>query len=326
MASVIELGPGARHRFYDAAARWDEWPGDHRIVIDAAVQALVDDLDTPSLRTLAGLTPDLSRGEIADVVAATLDELGLPQPGLDDSPPRDHSSETYDRLPTDTIRFAITSNNSEWSYDYELRVFINEVEMTSKGAGMGMSPFDVIVPSRLHAEPTAKQVPIARCECGEYGCGSTDALIRREGDVVHWDWLIEKPASSGATFKADQYDAEVERVVNDRSWERPEDTAARLIILGIDRDRLAESNLRFSWAARASNNRDAFQICLKADGDFYAFVRFPFTGRTPGSVAADVLQTLGTSPQTWTAMYMSSRLDARGRPSMAGPGWRRRQP
>lgn len=323
---MIELRPGPRHRFYDAVARWVEWPGDHRIVIDAAVQALVDDLDTPSLRTLAGLTPDLPRAEIADVVTDTLAELGLPQPGSEGAPPRDYSSETFGRLPTDTIRFAITPNSSEWSHDYELQVFINEVEMTSKGAGMGMSPFDVILPNRLHAEPTARQVPIARCECGEYGCGSTDVLIRREGEVVHWDWLIEKPASGGATFDAEQYETEVDRLVNDRTWERPQDTAARAVIEGVDHDRLAESNLRFLWAARTSKSPDVFRACLKADDDFYAYVGFPFAGRTPESVAEDLLQALGTAPETWTATYVSSRLDVRGRPSMAGPGWRRGRP
>lgn len=61
---VLAQDPSPRSRFYDAAARWGEGEG-HEVIIDAATQALVDDLDSPALRTLAGLTADLRRDEIA---------------------------------------------------------------------------------------------------------------------------------------------------------------------------------------------------------------------------------------------------------------------
>lgn len=319
---VIELGPGPRHRFYDSVARWHDYSSDHNIVINAAVQALVDDLDTPALRHLAGLSADLPRPEIESVVIDTLDELDLPHPDAAGAPSRDHSSETYGRLPTDTIRFEITRNASEWSHDYELLVFVNDVEMTSKGAGMGMDPF-VIVRHGLHAETTGRQIPIARCECGTYGCGSTDVLIRREGDVVHWDWLIEKPATSGATFSADQYDAEVSRITADHTWERPEDTATRLVYNGLDRDHLTAHRLRFSWAARDYSDHSRFQVSLMADeGNFQVFLRFPFTSRTPQSVSTEVITTLASTPSTWTAFFTPVRPGSVGRPSMAGSRWK----
>jgi hypothetical protein len=50
----------------------------------------------------------------------------------------------------------------------------------------------VFVPlNRLVADSVANRVPIARCTCGVYGCGSTDVNIVRDDDMVHWDWLLE---------------------------------------------------------------------------------------------------------------------------------------
>lgn len=319
---MIELGPGPRQRFYDAVLRWHEWSGEHDILIDAATQALVDDLDSPALRELAGLTPDLRRDEIEQVLIDALDELGMPHPDDERARQRDYSSETYNRLPTDTIRLAVVPVEESIG-GFEVQVFINEVEMTSKGAGMGMEPWDVLVPvNRLRAEETPHQVPIARCECGTYGCGSTDVRIQRQGDAVHWDWLIEKPVSSGATFIAEQYDAEVERISADRSWERPEDTTTRLVLEQADYDWLATHNLRLSWAARDFYNRHLFQVSFMADDStFQVFVRFPFADVAPEIVATNILRTLSADPSTWRATYMRTQRDVGGEPSMAGDGW-----
>ncbi|MER6974770.1 hypothetical protein ABT304_27180 [Nocardioides sp. NPDC000445] len=308
---------------YDAAARWGEGQ-EHQVIIDAATQALVDDLDSPALRTLAGLTADLRRDEIESVLADALDELGLPVPGQPGSPTRDRSSEVYDRLPTDVIRFAVSPASRDLTDGFELQVFVNEVEMTSRGAGMGMDPFDVIVPvNKLHAETTPRQVPIARCECGTYGCGSTDVLIRRDGDVVHWDWLLETPASSGASFVAEQYDAEVERLVADRSWERPADTATRLILQQVDHARLAEHRLQFSWAARHFREPDQFLVSLMADNTaFQVFLTFPFINRSPEEVAAAVVETLSSPPTKWRASYKPTMREHQERPSMSSRRWR----
>lgn len=320
---MLALGPSPRSRFYDAAARWDEGE-EHKVIIDAATQALVDDLDSPALRTLAGLTADLRRDEIEAVLVDALDELDLPRPGQADSPARDHSSEVYDRLPTDVIRFAISPAPKDLTDGFELQVFVNEVEMTSRGAGMGMDPFDLIVPvNKLRAETTPRQVPIARCECGTYGCGSTDVLIRRDGDVVHWDWLLEKPALSGASFVAEQYDAEVERLLADRSWERPADTATRLILQQVDHDWLAEHHLRFSWAARHFRESDQFLVSLMADDNaFQVFLTFPFVNRSPEDVTVTVLETLSSPPSKWRASYKPTMREQRGRPSMGSRRWR----
>jgi hypothetical protein len=208
---------------------------------------------------------------------------------------------------------------------YQLLVFVDEVEMTSKGAGMGMDPFDVLVPdNQLIATEDARRVPIARCQCGEYGCGSTDVNIVRDGDVVHWDWLIDVPMRHGVTFKADQYDAEVTRIGSDHSWERPQDTTARLVLERADRDTLATHGLSISWAAADYRDLSKFVVSFRtSDTRFQVFLRVNSTGKSPDVVAADVLALLEKSPSKWTETYHSIQPKVTSRPTIAGWRWKR---
>lgn len=82
-------------------------------------------------------------------------------------------------------------------------MFVDDVEVTALGAGLGMDPFDLFVPrNRLIAADEPRRVPIARCTCGDYGCGATDVVIARDGDRVHWEWHEQKPVEQGVTFAA----------------------------------------------------------------------------------------------------------------------------
>ena len=79
---MTENETSAEQRLYDAASRWSDSPGfDTKDLIDGAVQALVDDLDSPSLRELAGASPSDRTDEIQSLLDATLDELNIPRPG-----------------------------------------------------------------------------------------------------------------------------------------------------------------------------------------------------------------------------------------------------
>jgi hypothetical protein len=148
-----------------------------------------------------------------------------------------------------TIRFAVTPVPGEVGAEFEVQVFVDDVEMTSRGAGLGMSPFSLLIPeNRLVASTEPRVVPIARCTCGVYGCGVTDVRIQRDGGVVHWEWLGQTPTDHGATFDAKQYDAEVARIGIDHEWERPRDTAERLILTGADRTRLADEGVTLRFA------------------------------------------------------------------------------
>jgi hypothetical protein len=76
----------AAGRLYEAAVQWATSQDSATRVVNAACDALVDGLDTPSLRMLAGVSLRQLRGadrEITDLLAATLAELGIafPTPG-----------------------------------------------------------------------------------------------------------------------------------------------------------------------------------------------------------------------------------------------------
>ncbi|HEX9033613.1 MAG TPA: hypothetical protein VF834_17365 [Streptosporangiaceae bacterium] len=218
--------PSAAQRLYDAAARWVgryARLADPKDLIDTAAQCLAEDLDSPSLRILAGASYSGTADEIGPLIESALVELRIPQPGTIE--PWKHvvaGGCTYFRLPTDTVRFEIRPVTDLLIDGHEVLVYVNDVEMTSVGAGMGMDPFDILIPSnRLVAKPEPHRVPIARCDCGTYGCGATDILIVRDGDVVHWEWEIEVPINHGVTFRADHYDAEVSRLEADHSVGTP---------------------------------------------------------------------------------------------------------
>lgn len=330
--SVEYSYPSPEHRLYDAAARWYPEPhwGGPKQLIDAAVQCLVDGLDSTHLRMLAGASPSDSREEIKDLLEATLDELNIPRPGkLSPWEQLVADGRTLSRQPTGTIRFDVRAAHESVG-GHELLVYVNDVEMTRIGAGMGMDPFEILIPiNRLIATPDPAQVPIARCECGTYGCGSTDVTIVRDGDAVHWEWLYEVPVDYGFTFHAEQYDAEVARIGADRSWERPEDTTARLVLEQIDRTHLDRYGLTVSWAAKDYANPDSFQVALftgnddydSAEAGYQVFLRFPRHGRSPAQVAAEVVEELQRAPREWRATWHAIKPGVDQPPPMAGPRW-----
>ena len=184
-----------------------------------------------------------------------------------------------DTSPTDTLRLEIVDGES----GFEVRVYVNDAEISAAGAGMGMHPFDLLVPSnQLIATDDPRRVVVARCECGEPGCGSTEALITRVGGVVRWEWFVDVPLDRGVSFDAAQYDAEVERIGNDRSWQRPVDTVSRLVIEGVDRERLAPGGLELSWAGTDHRDPRKLLVALHAKDElfqvFLASLFYPHLG------------------------------------------------
>lgn len=200
---------------------------------------------------------------------------------------------------------------------------VNDVEITAAGAGMGMHPFDLLVPSnQLVAATEARRVVVARCTCGEPGCGSTEALITRVGDVVHWEWFVDVPLDRDVRFDAAQYDAEVTRIGNDSSWQRPVDTVSRLVVEAVHREQIIPEGTELSWAAADHRDPRKFLVALFArDERFQIFLRFPIE-EPPEQLADVVLRALRQPPRSWRATFHSTVVGQRGRPSMAGWRWR----
>jgi hypothetical protein len=149
-------------RIYCAVTRWDAGTTrGHGDLIDAACQALVDGLDSPALRELAGASARDATPDIRELVSQVITELRLPQPGAG----------AVRGSGIDSLRLAIASVGDV----FELQVYVNDVEMTKAGAGLGMDPYDVLVPAnRLVATEQPWTVPIAQCECGAFGMSEFD--------------------------------------------------------------------------------------------------------------------------------------------------------
>jgi hypothetical protein len=122
----------------------------------------------------------------------------------------------------DELRLAVTEL-TDGMVGWQVEIYVNEVEMTRAGAGLGMDPYDVLVPTnRFVAGTEPATVPAARCTCGEYVCGSTDITIVEDGDLVHWDWSGDTPMDWRVTFPAGAYRQEVEGVAADHGRETPQ--------------------------------------------------------------------------------------------------------
>lgn len=215
--------------------------------------------------------------------------------------------------------------------ELQVRIFcvlagsVDEVELTERGAGLGMGPFDLLLPEiRLVATREARSVPVARCICGTYGCAMTDAVIVRDGDAVRWDWEHEAPIDRPLVFDAAQYDAEVARIGTDRSWERREDTAARRVLELVDHERLAASGMRIEFSGPPWDRPERYGVCLRlvesGDRQYQVFVSVLWSG-DPERAASDVRELLAEPPAGWEAGYSAVTMNGPARPQAAGTAW-----
>lgn len=228
------------------------------------------------------------------------------------------------RAGVDSLRLAVAPVSDEAGGGFEVQVYVNDAEMTSAGAGLGMDPYDLLVPTnRLLATPTRRTVPIARCGCGVYGCGSTDVSILGDGDLVRWEWLIEVPVTRAVSFAAGQYDAEVRRVAADHSWETAERTAGRLVLTRVDRDALRSHGLAVSWVANDYRDPELFRVALQLGNDYQIFVGARWGDRSPEELADEVCEILGQGPEEWRASWHAIKPALSGPPPIAHRSWRR---
>ena len=227
------------------------------------------------------------------------------------------------RLETDRLRFEVVAAGEDVG-GFQVLVFVDDVEMTAAGAGLGMDPYDVFVPdNRLVATTEPHRVPIARCECGVYGCGSTDVTIVRAEESVHWDWELEKPMARGVTFPAGAYDAAVEDLVRDRSWETPERRSGRLVLERADHDALASNGLELQWVGKDHRDARRFQASLGRATDYQVFVSVPWDDQSPDEVAEAMVAELKRPPREWAAAWHPVHSSLTEPPPFAGRQWRR---
>lgn len=318
----------AEQRLYDAMARWFPDTGHGMAeVIDTACQALVEGLDSPALRELAGASPRDSSWDVRELAGQALDELRIPHPGR---VPAGYAIAAGGALTcragTDSLRLAVAPALEDAGGGFQVQVYVNGAEMTSAGAGIGMDPYDVLIPTnRLLVSPQPHTVPIARCGCGVYGCGSTDVTITGDGDLVHWDWSIEVPMNRGVSFPAAEYDAELTRVAGDHSWETVERTAGRLVLTHVDRAALRAHGLALTWVANDYRDAELFRVALQLGQDYQIFVDTPWRNRSPQELADKVCETLARGPGKWRASWHAIKPTLPGPPTIARRSWRQEQ-
>jgi hypothetical protein len=225
----------------------------------------------------------------------------------------------------DRVRFAVEPVPAEGGGGFQVLLLVNDVEMTKAGAGLGMDPYDVLVPdNKFLPVPGGRTFGVARCTCGVYGCGSTDLTVTSSDDVVRWEWSLEVPVDHAFSFARGEYLAEVERLAGDHSWETPERTAGRLVWAGLDAARLRADGLGLSWLGNAWDAPDHFRVCLDFDNAYQIFLRFPWGDDSPQDLALRVLATLHApdAPSGWQASWHGiARAQRDVPPRIAGGTW-----
>jgi hypothetical protein len=194
-------------------------------------------------------------------------------------------------------RIRIEVRPSPETNDHEVRLFGDDDDLLSRlPEVLGMDPDDILgEASPLRASDVPHRATVARCDCGEAGCGSAEVEIVRREDLVVWT----PDARDSYSFSAAAYDAEVERAIHDTSWETPERTAGRLCALGVNRERLAESGLQFRWAS--GRVRDGcFTVSLHRDPDSHqVLVHLPWRDESPQEIADAMNELLSCPPDEW---------------------------
>jgi len=207
---------------------------------------------------------------------------------------------------------------------WEVRLLVDGIDVIGR-SGTGMDP-DTLLPRGLSATAPGHRVVLVCCGCGDVGCGSASAVIRRAGDVVTWkDWETDLALDLPTyRFAADQYDEAVARADRDRGWEPSHRTAARHARALLDPgtiDLLRASGLREPRIV--GTDRGAVEVWMHAgvrdEGHWQVFL--DVTGLEPKAV----IELLRVEPMAWqrATWFPNDGTASRQSPPMAGPAWRR---
>lgn len=220
----------------------------------------------------------------------------------------------------DALRLAVVAIDDG---EFAVQVHVNEVEVTSRGAGLGMDPYDLLVPHNLLDAIDGTEVGLARCGCGDDGCRRTGVVVSRDRHLVRWDWRGDVPMQEPATFDAGEYAQELHRAATEHGWETPERRAGRLVLTQLDRAVLASYGLE----PRGRPHDDAEGRFLTVplayrSGVYHVFVHVAWDGRDPEEVAAELCRRLLTTPpHEWSATWWAPGRSAP--PAIARGRWLR---
>ncbi|WP_405991761.1 hypothetical protein [Streptomyces sp. NBC_00986] len=199
------------------------------------------------------------------------------------------------------------------------------------GKGSANSPEYLLDSGRLRAATEPREVQLAEAYCTEGCCGALHVTIHREGDQVVWrDWRRPPARQPRAElpeyrFDARDYDAEIERAENDRSWSWPARNTARLIAAGLrgQPDLLTRWDGQVGWIGTDFHDQDSAMVSFTywpglaagqqdKDGPWLQFIwRLPDDGTPPEKQASTALRQLAErDPKAYAQVRGGSRSHA----------------
>jgi hypothetical protein len=202
-------------------------------------------------------------------------------------------------------------------------VRIDGVDVSHADGNDGPDPWDALVPvTRFVATADFTTATIACCPgCGPECC-AIEARIRHEGDVVRWELGDRRGVRRVGErrtilFDAAAYNAEVDRIEADRSWETATHRAGRLILAGVD----LPSGVDGRRVAVLGTGE--VEVWLEMPDEYQIWVYAPWDAQRPDDSAATVRAMLAGPAAGWPARWHSIKPDREDPPTYAGPSWRR---
>ncbi|MER5432853.1 hypothetical protein [Streptomyces sp. NPDC002588] len=253
----------------------------------------------------------------------------------------------FDRATVSRFRVESTVRDPADPDTVEARLLIDGRPLVPEAFGKGPanSPEYLLDSGRLRAAAKPREVQLAEAYCTEGCCGALYVTICREGDQVVWrDWRRPPTRQPRAKlpeyrFDATDYDTEIERAENDRSWAWPARNTARLIAAGLREqpDLLTRWDGQVGWIGTDFHDQDSTVVSFTywpglaaeqrdKDGPWLQFVwSLPDDGTPPENQAAAALRQLTEQdPKTYAQVRGGSRSHAEALgfpwPEPADPG------
>ena len=219
-------------------------------------------------------------------------------------------------------KFRIRACPSEIPDYFEVCLFADETDLVEQfeSGYMGLDPYDLLIePCALRAGNSPHVALIGRCGCGIIGCGSIEVTIQKVGERVIW---TSADSSRSVQFEASQYHAEVERALNDHTWETADRTAGRLILQSIDRKLLLRQGLEFSWISGTSDEGMMTVLLELTPGPYDVLVRVPWDGQGVEWIVNRFKNIFREPAETWPHVEWRPQKNGLGPPPITGPGWK----
>jgi len=246
---------------------------------------------------------------------------------------RSTARQPFDHVTVSRFRVEATARDPADPDTVEARLLIDGRPLVPEAFGKGpANPPEYLLDSgRLRAATEPREVQLAEAYCTEGCCGALYVTICREDDQVVWrDWRRPPTRQPRAElpeyrFDAGDYDAEIERAENDRSWSWPARSTARLIAAGLREqpDLLTRWDGQVGWIGTDFPDQDSAMVSFTywpglaagrqdQDGPWLQFIwSLPDDGTPAANQASTALRQLAEQdPKTYAQVRGGSRSHA----------------